>query len=71
MMANPTICKDLLEQVKRAEAAASITQPQATIITKTIAESIEETTPALRRTTVNNNNQQPQSAMVPTKIQQQ
>jgi len=57
MMTDPKTCKDLLEQAKRAEAAAAITHPQATTTT-TMAESIEETTAAIRRTTINNNNQQ-------------
>lgn len=57
MMADPQTCKAFLEQAKRAEAAAAITQPQTETTTPT-TELIEETTAALRQSTLNNNNQQ-------------
>jgi hypothetical protein len=57
MMFDPKTCSDLLEQAKRAEAAAAIIQPQASMTTNNMPESIEETTAALRRTTINNNQQ--------------
>ncbi|CAF1651594.1 unnamed protein product [Didymodactylos carnosus] len=52
IMADPKRCRELLQQAKRTEAAAAITEPQAAMLTTTTtsAESIEEI--ALRRTTI-------------------
>jgi len=58
MMYDPKTCKDLLEQAKRAEAAADITQPQTAISATVTTEEIAETTAALRRLSTNNNNYQ-------------
>lgn len=49
----PQQCKDLLEQAKRAEAAAALTQPSSSISTPTPNADPEETTAALRRTSFN------------------
>ena len=56
IMSDPKRCKDLFEHAKRAEAAASITQPSPTTTSSTCNEDIDETTAALRRTTINQNN---------------
>ncbi len=56
IMSDPKKCKDLFEQAKRAEAAASIIQPSPTITPSTSNEDIDETTAALRRTSLNQNN---------------
>jgi hypothetical protein len=58
IMGDPQRCKDLFEQAKRAEAAASITQPSTTTTTTTSTHSddIDETTAALRRTSISQNN---------------
>jgi len=58
IMSAPTKCKDLFEHAKRAEAAASITQSLPTLTSTTANEHIDETTAALRRTTINQNNRQ-------------
>ncbi|CAF4445046.1 unnamed protein product [Didymodactylos carnosus] len=55
---NPKQCADLLEQAQRVEAAAAITQLQPTVATTTRTDSIEETTAALRRITINSDNRQ-------------
>jgi hypothetical protein len=57
IMNDPKKCKDLFDQARRAEAAASITQPTPTITTSTLSGEIEETTAALRRTSINPSNQ--------------
>jgi hypothetical protein len=56
IMSDPKKCKDLFEQAKRAEAAASIIQPSTTITPSTSNEDIDETTAALRRTSLNQHN---------------
>jgi hypothetical protein len=56
IMNDPKRCKDLFEQAKRAEAAASIIQQPPTITPSTSNEDIDETTAALRRTSINQNN---------------
>ena len=59
LMSDPKKCKDLFEHAKRAEAAASITQTPSIVTSSTINEHIDETTAALRRTTINQNNRRP------------
>ncbi|CAF4617614.1 unnamed protein product [Didymodactylos carnosus] len=49
---NPKRCEDLLEQAKRVEVAATITQPQTAVTNTTATDSIEETAAALRRMTI-------------------
>jgi len=56
IMSNPQRCKDLFEHAKRAEAAASIIQPSSTITPAASPEDIDETTAALRRSSINQNN---------------
>ncbi len=58
IMSDPKKCKDLFEHAKRAEAAASITQPSSTVPSSTLHEHIDETTAALRRATINQTNRQ-------------
>jgi hypothetical protein len=58
IMSDPNKCKDLFEHAKRAEAAASITQPSSAVTSSTTEEQIDETTAALRRTTINQTNRQ-------------
>lgn len=57
IMGDPKTCKDLFEHAKRAEAAASITQ-SSTTESITSHESLDETTAALRRVSINSDNRQ-------------
>ncbi|CAF3313512.1 unnamed protein product [Rotaria socialis] len=57
IMVDPKKCKDVFEHAKRAEAAASLTTSSSTEST-TINEAIDETTAALRHTSMNSNNRQ-------------
>lgn len=58
ILSNPRQCKDLLDQAKRAEAAAALIQPATAIPTPTHNDDIEETTAALRRTSINQKDRQ-------------
>ncbi|CAF3748916.1 unnamed protein product [Adineta steineri] len=59
IMTNPKQSKELFEYAKRVEAAASITQPSSSSMTSSsMDEHIDETTAALRRTTITQNNRQ-------------
>jgi hypothetical protein len=53
IMSDPKKCKDLFEHAKRAEAAAAITQPVTTVTSSTPSDDIDDTTAALRRTSIN------------------
>ena len=58
IMVDPKKCKDVFEHAKRAEAAASITTLSSSIESTTINEAIDETTAALRHSSINSNNRQ-------------
>ncbi|CAF1470347.1 unnamed protein product [Rotaria sp. Silwood1] len=55
IMSDPKTCKDLFEHAKRAEAAATVSSPSSEQTSTITNELMDETTAALRRTSINQN----------------